>query len=158
MLVAIFRMFDQDDNGYLNYAETNRLRTITGGSPFDEQVYKESVCPYFKADPGVGLTQEMVIKGYNEVPGNLARDYMLLSASSADVSNIFRTFDRNADGYLSFAEMNELREKGGMYPLESDVYARVLCRYLHADPSLGITATMLEQVHTDFTGQFFQPR
>ena len=74
---AIFDAFDQDKDGYMNYAELRALGTATGGS-LTEIAYC-AICEELGIDASRGVTKEELWRMYSSAGmGDASRDYNLV--------------------------------------------------------------------------------
>ena len=73
----IFRHFDADGDGYLNYSELKKLGIATGGE-LPKLAY-DSICQEIGANPACGVTKELLLLMYTDAGlGDAHRDYNLI--------------------------------------------------------------------------------
>lgn len=173
---TLHQFFDIYNTGRLGYCELRNMQLRTSGDDLDVEEYR-MICEELGVDPREGLSVEALQQTYSSGGGNIRDDYkkVFLSESIAaifsspevkdlgvnlhgdypflaaerleKVALIFKYFDEDQNGVLSYQELRQLQLQTSGEDMDGPQFSTV-CSMYKCDPHDGLILENLQDIYT----------
>ena len=173
---TLHQFFDIYNTGRLGYCELRNMQLRTSGDDLEVEEYR-MICEELGVDPREGLSVEALQQTYSSGGGNISADYKKVFPSESvaamfsspevkdlgvnlhgdypflaaerleKISLIFKYFDEDQNGLLSYRELRELQLQTSGEDMDGPQFSTV-CSMYKCDPHDGLTIENLRDIYT----------
>eukprot|EP00697_Spironema_sp_BW2_P009367 gnl/Spiro4/24219_TR12026_c0_g1_i1.p1 gnl/Spiro4/24219_TR12026_c0_g1~~gnl/Spiro4/24219_TR12026_c0_g1_i1.p1 ORF type:complete len:173 (+),score=48.47 gnl/Spiro4/24219_TR12026_c0_g1_i1:38-520(+) len=143
----LFKFFDKDADGYLNFTEMSALASATSGSSFSEDDFN-SVCGALNCDPAIGMDVGTLQQSYDMGCGSVSDDFVKVFTPYMD--QMFDRYDQDGDGFLNQSELSTFAGRTG--PGLDAIAYQMACGAFGVDPSVGFNKPQFYQSYLGGAG------
>ena len=172
---TLHQFFDIYNTGRLGYCELRNMQLRTSGDDLEVEEYR-MICEELGVDPREGLSVEALQQTYSSGGGNISADYKKVFPSESvaamfsspevkdlgvnlhgdypflaaerleKISLIFKYFDEDQNGLLSYRELRELQLQTSGEDMDGPQFSTV-CSMYKCDPHDGLTIENLRDIY-----------
>ena len=173
---TLHQFFDIYNTGRLGYCELRNMQLRTSGDDLDVEEYR-MICEELGVDPREGLSVEALQQTYSSGGGNISDDYKKVFPSESvakifsspevkdlgvnlhgdypflaaerleKISLIFKYFDEDQNGLLSYRELRQLQLQTSGEDMDGPQFSTV-CGMYKCDPHDGLTMENLRDIYS----------
>lgn len=173
---TLHQFFDVYSTNRLGYCELRNLQLRTSGNDLDVEEYR-LICKELGVDPREGLSVEALQQTYSSGGGNITDDYKKVFPSESaaavfslpevkdlgvnlhgdypflaaerreKVALIFKYFDEDQNGLLSYRELRQLQLQTSGEDMDGPQFSTV-CSLYKCDPHDGLTLDNLQEIYS----------
>lgn len=173
---TLHKFFDIYNTGRLGYCELRNMQLRTCGNDLDVEEYR-MICEELGVDPREGLSVEALQQTYSSGGGNISDDYKKVFPSESvaklfsspevkdlgvnlhgdypflaaerleKISLIFKYFDEDQNGLLSYRELRQLQLQTSGEDMDGPQFSTV-CGMYKCDPHDGLTMENLRDIYS----------